>query len=232
MSEKTNILMVEDEKIVLSANKRMLARRGYQVIEASSAKEAFAYLESNTPDLIILDVMLPDGNGFDICKKIRKDSDVPILFLTGKTDINDKVEGLSVGGDYYLTKPFQFEEMLAVVKRLLEKEAKQKNNKPNNIIKKAGLELNLEDMSFTLNGKDIQLTNKEFGLLSLFVQNENYVFSNEELYEKVWKAEAGLDTRTIRKHIMNIRSKICNEGQNKFDIVTVYGKGYVFEMYE
>ena len=232
MSEKNSILIVEDEKSVLSANKRMLTRRGYDVIEASSAKETYECLKLKTPDLIILDIMLPDGNGFDICKHVREYSDVPVLFLTGKTDISDKVEGLTIGGDYYLTKPFQFEEMLAVVKRLLEKQNNQKNDKPSKIIKKGGLELDIENMTFSLNGKDIQLTNKEFGLLFLFFQNENRIFSNEELYEKVWKSKASLDTRTIRKHIMNIRTKICNENKNKFDIVTVYGKGYVFEVYE
>lgn len=229
MQEKSRILMVEDEVSVLAANKRMLARRGYEVIEAASAKEAFKHIENEQFDLVILDVMLPDGNGFDICKKLREHSEVPILFLTGKTDIADKVEGLTIGGDYYLTKPFQFEEMLAVVKRLLEKAAK---NSAQRMIKKAGLELNLETSSVILNGKEVQLTTKEFGLLLILVQNENKVLSNEELYEAVWKMDAALDTRTIRKHIMNLRSKICNEGRSKFDIVTVYGKGYVFEMYE
>ena len=109
------------------------------------------------PDLVILDVMLPDGDGFEICEKVRKISDVPVLFLTGKTDINDKVHGLTIGGDYYLTKPFQFEEMLAVVRRLLEKEQKQKNSIETKIIKKAGLELNLETMSCRVNDKEVQL---------------------------------------------------------------------------
>ena len=117
---KPTILIVEDEPEVLRINARMLKRRGYDVITAGTAEESYRLLSSVTPDMLILDIMLPDGSGYDICEKFRRTSDNPVMFLTGKNEISDKVEGLGRGGDYYLTKPYSFDELIAVVERLLE----------------------------------------------------------------------------------------------------------------
>ena len=123
MNEKKSlILMVEDEEQVLNTNCRMLRRRGYDVRIAQTAAEACHQLEEYLPDLLILDIMLPDGNGLDICRRFREKTMNPVLFLTGKSDIRDRVEGLQQGGDYYLTKPYNFDEFLAVIQMLLERQ--------------------------------------------------------------------------------------------------------------
>ena len=123
MNEKKSlILMVEDEEQVLNTNCRMLRRRGYDVRIAQTAAEAYHQLEEQLPDLLILDIMLPDGNGLDICRRFREKTMNPVLFLTGKSDIRDRVEGLQQGGDYYLTKPYNFDELLAVIQMLLERQ--------------------------------------------------------------------------------------------------------------
>ena len=123
MNEKKSlILMVEDEEQVLNTNCRMLRRRGYDVRTAQTAAEACHQLEEQLPDLLILDIMLPDGNGLDICRRFREKTMNPVLFLTGKSDIRDRVEGLQQGGDYYLTKPYNFDEFLAVIQMLLERQ--------------------------------------------------------------------------------------------------------------
>ena len=123
MNEKKSlILMVEDEEQVLNTNCRMLRRRGYDVRTAQTVSEACQQIEEQLPDLLILDIMLPDGNGLDICRHFRKKTMNPVLFLTGKSDIRDKVEGLQQGGDYYLTKPYNFDEFLAVIQMLLERQ--------------------------------------------------------------------------------------------------------------
>jgi DNA-binding response OmpR family regulator len=120
------ILIVEDEPEVLDINARMLKRRGYDILTASSVEESYRCLASVTPDMLILDVMLPDGSGYDICQQFRLKSDNPVIFLTGKTKSSDKVEGLGYGGDYYLTKPYSFDELLAVAERLLSRYFKTK----------------------------------------------------------------------------------------------------------
>ena len=123
MNEKESlILMVEDEEQVLNTNCRMLRRRGYDVRTAQTVSEACQQIEEQLPDLLILDIMLPDGNGLDICRRFREKTMNPVLFLTGKSDIRDKVEGLQQGGDYYLTKPYNFDEFLAVIQMLLERQ--------------------------------------------------------------------------------------------------------------
>ena len=122
------ILMVEDEPQVLEINSRMLRRRGYEVLTAQTAMEAYEQLDAGLPDLLILDILLPDGNGLDICRQFRKKCLRPVLFLTGKSDVKDKVAGLMEGGDYYLTKPCQFDEFLAVIQMLLAREQRLMEN--------------------------------------------------------------------------------------------------------
>ena len=230
MSDKTMIFMVEDETSVLAANRRMLARRGYQVDQAACASEAYSYLEQHTPDLMILDIMLPDGSGYDICRSFRKKSDNPVLFLTGKDAVSDKIEGLSLGGDYYLTKPYNFAELLAVVNRLLEREEKRCQKEEHmSVLHQGPLELDLKKNLVTLHGDPVPLTTKELGLLSVFMQNEGRELSAEELYAQVWNTDSAHDTRTIRKHIMNLRTKIQAGESDEYDIVTAYGKGYTFQ---
>ena len=221
MNEKKSlILMVEDEEQVLNTNCRMLRRRGYDVRTAQTAAEAYHQLEEQLPDLLILDIMLPDGNGLDICRRFREKTMNPVLFLTGKSDIRDRVEGLQQGGDYYLTKPYNFDEFLA--EKIKEKFQSSRQ------ITIGSLRLDLSDGHAYLNNADTGLTRTEFSLLRLLAENQEKIFSAKELYEAVWGSCAGTDTSTVRRHIFNLRTKIGAEDTDEYDIVSVYGKGYLF----
>lgn len=229
MDNKAAILIVEDEPDILNINARMLKRRGYDVITAENAEKCFDILSEYTPDLLILDIMLPDGSGYDICEKFRLKSDNPVIFLTGKTQVADKVEGLSRGGDYYLTKPYSFDELIAVAERLLSRHFKTKEkNARLDTVAKGALTLVLSKNKAYVNGKDASLTSKEFALLLILMKNENKIFSPDELYEAVWGVHPANDTRTVRFHIGNLKKKIDTENADGYDIVSVYGKGYSF----
>lgn len=223
------ILIVEDEPEVLSINARMMKRRGYDVITAMSFKESMEKLSECTPDMLILDIMLPDGSGCDICENFRKKSDNPVIFLTGKDEISDKVEGLDRGADYYLTKPYSFDELTAVTERLLSRHFKmvEKHNQLK-LVEKGAVVLDISKNKAFINGNDAELTAKEFALLLLLVKNENRVFSPGELYEAVWGMPSADDTRTIRFHIKNLKKKINSGNSRDYDIISVYGKGYMF----
>ena len=228
--EKPAILVVEDEKDVLRINARMLARRGYIVYTAENCRQAYEQLEHLVPDLLILDIMLPDGSGYDICEKFRNRSDHPVIFLTGKSETYDKIEGLGRGGDYYLTKPYDPDELMAVANRLIKRhlQTKQKHNESLTSIVKGSLALDIPKFKASVNGVDAGLTSKEFALLLLLVQNEDKEVSHQELYESVWGAPSGEDTRTVRFHIKNLRKKINAMNAEDYDVVSIYGKGYMF----
>lgn len=226
---KPTVLIVEDEIEVLNTNARMIKRRGYEVITAKNVKKSMKLLEKNIPDLMILDIMLSDGSGYDICEKFREISDNPVIFLTGKNEIADKVEGLAHGGDYYLTKPYSFDELLAVSERLLKRHFKAKEKyTQSELITKGSLTLSVPKNKAYINGNDANLTVKEFALLFLLVKNENKIISPKELYETVWGTPSADDTRTVRFHIKNLKKKIDTENAEDYDIVSVYGKGYCF----
>ncbi len=222
---KEQILIVEDEINILNANKQMLKRRGYDVFTAETVREANSLLEKISPDLLILDVMLPDGNGFEICENFRKDNRQPILFLSAKSDFVSRVDGIKKGGDYYLTKPYHFEELLAVITRLLERQS-EINSK--NSVSIGELDFDFSTLSAKVNNKETLLTKIEATLLSVLIQNVDKEISRETLYEKVWGATAIKDTRVIKTHISRLRQKINCDNTDSYDILAVYGKGYIF----
>lgn len=229
MNSKAKILIVEDEPEVLNINARMMERRGYDIITATSVEESLFRISEIIPDMLILDIMLPDGSGYDICEKFRQESDNPVIFLTGKNQLSDKVEGLGRGGDYYITKPYSFDELLAVTQRLLTRHFSEKEkHKQFEYVKKGSLTLEISTSKAFVNGKDAYLTVKEFALLLILTKNEGKIFSPEELYEAVWGAQSGNDIRTIRVHIKNLKKKINTENAEDYDIISIYGKGYSF----
>ena len=229
MKQAATILIVEDEPDILNINARMMRRRGYQILTAETVGEGLKTLSETLPDLLILDIMLPDGSGYEICKSFRQYSDNPVIFLTGKSQIADKIEGLENGGDYYLTKPYSFEELLAVTERLLERHFKAKEKQDQlSYLQKGTLLLDLSKSKAFVNGKDAELTAKEFSLLLLLMKNEDVIFSPDELYEAVWGVKSASDTRTVRFHIGNLKKKIDTENADDYDIVSIYGKGYSF----
>ncbi len=218
------ILILDGEEIVLRSNARMLRRRGYDVRPAASCRQAREILAQCEPDLLILDVMLPDGSGFDLCESFRRTSDRPVIFLSGKAELRDRVEGLRLGCDYYLAKPCNMDELLAVTERLL-----RRRSPPSlAVIRRGSLTLDPANARAAVAGTDVGLTGKEFALLLCLVQNEDRVVSAPTLYETVWGVPAKNDTRTIRFHVANLRRKLRVDEAKDFDIVSSYGKGYLF----
>ncbi|MBF7082570.1 response regulator transcription factor [Desulfallas sp. Bu1-1] len=224
------ILVVDDEIEMLELIKKYLYREGFEVLTTSSPDEAIRLMQFWAPDLIILDIMLPGADGFDICRKIRQNKSTPIIFISAKSDESDKVLGLGLGGDDYLTKPFSLNELIARVKALLRRcyHHECSSDKHNNIINHGSLEINLSSHEVFVSGKPISFTAKEFELLALMATNPNRIFSREELYERIWQDEAMGDSRTVIVHIKRIREKIEKNPREPEYLKTVWGVGYKF----
>jgi DNA-binding response OmpR family regulator len=217
------ILLVEDNSQIISANKRMLERAGYKALSALTLSSARVLMEERRPDLIILDILMPDGNGLDFVYELREgdNSGIPVLMLTGLTAKQDVVRGLKAGGDDYLTKPYDFPELLARVEALLRRAERVPQT-----VEKGRLSLDVAACIASLDGTDLLLTKKEFALLLLFVQNEERFMSGDSLYEKVWRRPMGDDNEAVKSSIKRLRAKISGSG---FCIAWSRGEGYCFE---
>lgn len=227
------ILMVEDDPDTLRLNARMLRRKGYDVLVAANAAEMRVLLSDNKPDLFVLDIELPDGDGFSLCEEIRRDSDAPILFLTGRKATGDKVTGMNTGGDYYLTKPYHMDEFIAVIERLLARADETRRKLQKAVLNateltRGSLTLYLPENKAVVNGRDVGLTPKEFAVLLVLVRNTGEPLIAEKIYEAVWHTTAAGDTGALRTHIANIKEKIGTKNTDEFDIIYERGKGYYF----
>lgn len=221
------ILIVEDDKSINDILFHTLKSEGYISYSAFTLKEAKDYLNINLPDLILLDLNLPDGNGFDLCKEINTNYSIPIIILTAKNDVVDKILGLELGADDYITKPFHIKEVLSRIKavfRRIEKSASNTNNQFINI--NQNIKINFKNRTVLKNEKPISLKPKEYELLEFFVQNRNKVFSREQLIDNVWEFSYDGDVRTIDIHIRRLRSKLDNPNEPSI-IETVFSVGYV-----
>lgn len=223
------ILVVDDEKTLVKALKFGLEKEGYQIDAAYDGKEALDKVNNsdNHYDLIILDLMLPEVDGFEVCRTIRKSMDVPIIMLTAKDEDIDKVLGLELGADDYITKPFNTRELTARIKSILRRvETSQEDLKK--YINIGDLQIDLLHRRARLREEEVELTSKEFALLSFFANNAGKVFSREELLEQVWGYNYFGDARTVDVHIRHLREKIEKDPGNPEMIVTVWGTGYKF----
>jgi len=230
--QKPLILIVEDNETIAELNARLLRRQGYETSVANTAAEALVLFKNNSFDLLVLDIMLPDGDGHSLCEEFRRKTDAPILFLTGKKEKEDKIKGFNSGGDYYLTKPYDRDEFLAVIGSLLRRvEMTREKITEVSVIVKASLTLKLDERKAYINGNDIQLTQKEFAVLLLLVQNESKELTNEQIYESVWGSKMNNDPHPIRLHISRLKKKLDEENSDDFSIFTEYGKGYTFIAY-
>jgi len=230
MSEqKPLILIVEDDEDMAQLNARLARRNGLDALAAYTAAEARALARDHSPDLFVLDVTLPDGDGLSLCREFRQNSDAPVLFLTGRSETSDKIMGLSSGGDYYLTKPYDKNELIAVIQSLLRRtEQTQKKIDETSVITKGSLTLDLRERKAFVSRKDAGLTLKEFAILLMLVQNEGHELSSDVIYKQVWGADMNIDTGLIRKNISIIKKKLGEERAKDFNIFTEYGKGYTF----
>lgn len=220
----TTILIVEDEEKIARFLELELKHEGYQVLKAVSGRQGLSLAESGQADLVVLDVMLPELNGFAVLRRLRKTSDVPVIMLTARDEVMDKVAGLDGGADDYMTKPFAIEELLARIRLVLKKRAGAVK-KEENVLTFGALEMNLARHEVRY-GKDIvELTPREFDLLKVLLENKNIVVSRDTLLEKVCGYDYFGETNVIDVYVRYLRSKIDNVYQIK-TIQTVRGIGY------
>lgn len=231
----SRILIADDNEEIREILNILLSNEGYDIVEAKDGNEVIEKFD-NSIDLVILDIMMPHMNGYQTCLKLRKTSNVPILFLTAKGLDSDKTLGFSSGADDYLSKPFSYSELTARVKALLRrwqvykgKESASMSDENKNLCC-AGLVVHPSQRSVEIDGKEIELTDIEFNILLTLMQNPKQIFSAPQLYEKVWNEPYFYSANnTIMVHIRNLRKKIEEDPANPRYIKTIWGKGYRFD---
>lgn len=226
--EKTKILLIEDEAAIADLLEYGLQKEGYSIQKASTSAEGLRRLESFQPDLLLLDWMLPDGNGLDICKKVTALYNIPIVMLTAKSDITDKILGLEFGADDYITKPFDLREVVARIRTILRRfaQANRTSSEPEEaIIQIREITIFTSERLVRRNNELIDLTPKEYDLLMTLYQSKGKIFTRTELLDQVWGYDFAGDTRTVDTHIQRLRKKLLLGDL----ITTVFSIGYKFE---
>jgi len=216
------ILLVEDNHHYMKINSEILSAKGYRVLEADTLTKGRELFIQETPSLIILDIMLPDGNGIELCEELRKGSDVPILFLSAKKEDEDIIAGLGAGGDDYLPKPYSLNILLKRVEAMLNRASRIPD-----IIHRGALDIDIFASSVSLNGVELDIKKgKEFDVFFFLAKNEDKMFSVEQIYERIWKQPMSADDPAIRKIVTSLRKSLAHSG---YTITSEYGKGYLFE---
>lgn len=227
--ERYKMLIVEDDLNICELISLYAKKEGFDVEVSNDGADALKKYDVFKPSIIILDIMLPEKDGLEVCRTIREDSDVPIIMLTARGETFDKVLGLEVGADDYMVKPFEMKELMARVKAVLRRSEPKITEKRDDEISVGNLIINQTRHEVLIDDKKVQLPLKEFELLSFLVKNMNKVFSREQLLEKIWGYDFVKDSRTVDVHIKRLREKI--EGpQYPWKINTVWRVGYKFEM--
>lgn len=221
------ILLVEDEKTLAKALKFNLEKEGFAVEIAFDGEEALKAVSREEPDLVILDLMLPKIDGFEVCRQIRKNTDIPIIMLTARNEDIDKILGLELGADDYLTKPFNVRELLARIKAIFRRAAQQPQP-GRKTLRLGDLQIELIKHKVTVKGKEVTLTSREYTLLTFLASNAGRVFSREQLLEQIWGFDYSGDARTVDVHIRHLREKIEENPADPRLILTVWGIGYKF----
>jgi two-component system OmpR family response regulator len=232
----STILVVEDDRNLLGVLEYNLRKEGYGVLTASDGVQALDEARSGRPDLAILDIMLPKLDGLEVCRILRGEMTIPILMLTARTDEVDRVVGLEIGADDYVTKPFSMRELLARVRAMLRRSemapqpaAPSPRGPAPSTVTAGDLRIDLLRHEASLRGSRVGLSLKEFDLLAFLAANRGRVFSRDELLEKVWGYDYSGDTRTVDVHVSWLRRKVEDDPANPRRIVTVRGVGYRFE---
>lgn len=224
------VLVVDDEKLIVKGIRFSLLQDGLEVDCAYDGEEALNMAKENDYDLILLDVMLPKMDGFEVCQQIREFSDVPIIMLTAKGDDMDKILGLDYGADDYITKPFNILEVKARIKAIMRRGRKKgEDESQKNIIEKNGMKIDRESRRVFVDDKEMNLTAKEFDLLELLATNQDKVYSREQLLNLVWGYDYPGDARTVDVHIRRLREKIEKTPSNPKYVYTKWGVGYYFK---
>ncbi|MCL2620811.1 MAG: response regulator transcription factor [Defluviitaleaceae bacterium] len=232
------ILIVEDDISIAEIQRDFLEIEGYNITIVTDGLEGYKTAKAEKFDLILLDLMLPNMNGIDICRGIRGEVDVPIIMVTAKGDETDKIRGLGLGADDYIAKPFSPTELVARVKANLAQYERLKSkmgdgvggDKRANQLNAGSVSINLSTHRVHVHGEEVDLKNKEYELLVFMAQNPDMVFSKEHLYERIWGMDSFGDLKTVAVHISRLREKIEKDPQNPAHIETVWGAGYRFKI--
>ncbi|MBO9129060.1 response regulator transcription factor [Bacillus sp. 165] len=220
------ILIVEDERRLREIVKDYFTAEGFEIVEAEDGKEALELFEEHPIDLIILDIMLPEIDGWSVCRRIRKESAVPIIMLTARSDEDDTLLGFELGADEYVTKPFSPKVLVARAKMLLKRVQGSVGQQGEHVLSLAGIEVNRLSRTVKVSGEDIILTHKEFELLVYLMENKGIVLSRQHLLDHLWGYDYFGDDRTVDTHIKKLRSKLKDAAHH---IATVIRVGYKFE---
>lgn len=222
------VLVVDDEKAIVEFVELNLKRHGFRVLKAYRGEEAIEIVREKKPDIIVLDIMLPDIDGFQVCQRIREISQVPVIMLTARGEDVDKIIGLEMGADDYMAKPFNPRVLVARIKAILRRLASATPEKPS-VLLFGNMKMDLINRTLVKDNKNIELTPREFDLLKFLVTSEGKLLKRQEIIDEIWKHEY-VDFRSVDVHIRRLREKIEEDPTEPLRILTVWGKGYKFSI--
>lgn len=217
------VVVVDDEPGILEAVEGRLRKEGYSVFTAASAEEGFRLFRKFQPDLMVVDVMLPQRSGLDLCKAVRRDSETPVIFLSARSSDEDRIAGLEAGGDDYVVKPFSLKELAIRVARVLHR---TRGFRPDQTVEIGDLRIDPRSHSAEVEGKPLKLSPKEFALLHFLASNPGQVFNRAQILDRVWGKDAFVTDRTVDVHVRWLRMQIENDPSKPARLVTVRGVGY------
>ena len=228
----SKILIIEDEETIADLEKDYLEMSGYEVMIENDGTKGLEAATSEDVDLVILDLMLPGVDGYDICKQVREEKNIPIIMVSAKKDDIDKIRGLGLGADDYMTKPFSPSELVARVKAHLSRYERLigSNHKSNDMVEIRGIKIDKTARRVYVNGEEKIFTTKEFDLLTFLAENPNHVYTKEELFREIWDMDSIGDIATVTVHIKKIREKIEFDTSKPQYIETIWGVGYRFKV--
>lgn len=224
------ILIIEDDKSISELQKDYLEMSGYEVVCAFDGNSGFEYIKKESFDLIILDLMLPKKDGFDILREMSDSKQIPVLIVSAKSDETYKIKGLNLGADDYITKPFGMGELVARVNSHIKTYEKFNHSSKKKLITVGAFSIDKQDRRVYVDNNEVLLTQKEFDLILFFAENPNRVFSKEHLFERIWGYDSLSDASTITVHIARIREKLETNTERRQNIETVWGAGYRFKI--
>lgn len=230
MNKQQTVLIADDEPQIREILSIYFKKEGFKVIEAADGAEALVQVQAGKPDIILLDIMMPVLDGLEVCKQVRKISDIPIIMLTAKDSDDDRILGLEIGADDYISKPFNTQEVVARVKAVLRRTNASMSGQNKQVLEYPNLMINLSEYRVVAFGREITFTAKEMELLWCLASNPGIVFSRNQLLEKIWGYTYYGDTRTVDTHIKRVRHKLDIPPDSTWDIMTVWGVGYKFEV--
>ncbi|WP_366293203.1 response regulator transcription factor [Paenibacillus sp. AN1007] len=229
MNSKRKVLIIEDEHDISRILRDYLTKNGYEAAVAATGEDGLQIMELIQPDYIILDIMLPDQDGIDVCREIRRRNNIPILILSARGSDTDKVLGLGFGADDYMTKPFSLSELIARIHAHFRRyDSLNAARAPSHLLRLANLEIDKRAYKVTVNGNEVSLSAKEFELLHYLANNKNQVFSKSQLLDAVWGYDAYGDENTVTVYIRRLREKIEHDASHPTLLKTVWGVGYKF----